>query len=102
MTNVEYYGFKNLRYETTNFNDNGIYKITEIYYVPKHNNKKLVLLARFTSSSQKELVEEKTKWLLSTPDVLAKKEQNEKKKSREEEISEKDLETFTDYWLISA
>ena len=102
MTNIEYYGFKNLYYETNNFNDNGIYKITEIYYVPKHNKKELVLLARFITSSQKELVREKTKWLLSTPDVLAKNEKDKKEKNKEEEISEKDLEVFAEYWLISA
>lgn len=96
MTNIEYYGFKNLYYETNDFNDSGVYKITEIYYVPKHNKRELILLARFTSSSQKELVKEKTKWLLSTPDVLA------KKNKREEEISERDLEVFAEYWLISA
>ena len=92
MTNIEYYGFKNLRYLTSNFDDSGVYKITEIYYAPKHNKKEHILLARFMTRSQKELVREKTKWLLRTPDILA----------RKEKLSDNDLETFAYYWLISA
>ena len=90
MTNIEYYGFKNLCYIT--FDSDVWDKITEIYYVPKHNKKEHILLTRFVTSSQRDLVREKTKWLLSTPDILA----------REEKLSEKDLETFADFWLISA
>ena len=47
MTNIEYYGFKNLEYKTMNAGV-GVY-ICEIYYKPKHSNDK-ILLRRFLES----------------------------------------------------
>ena len=66
MTNVEYYGFKNLLYESKFMYSDKMYEIAEIYYIPKHNKNK-ILLKRLISDSHDKLVQLKTKWLLADP-----------------------------------
>lgn len=63
MTNIEYYGFKNLKYETYNAGF-GLY-VCEIYYKPKHN-KNNILLRRF-ENTEAGLLRDKTRWLLEKP-----------------------------------
>ena len=63
MTNIEYYGFKNLEYKTIN-DGLGVF-ICEIYYKPKHSKEK-ILLKKF-KNTERGLVRDKTKWLLHEP-----------------------------------
>jgi hypothetical protein len=63
MTNVEYYGVKNLKYVNKMMRP-GIQSST-VYYIPRHVNKP-IRLKRFVGSRDR-VLRNKTLWLLETP-----------------------------------
>ena len=67
MTNIEYYGHKNLRYSSykhIGFRGKDVYE-QSVYYIPRHG--KRILLETFVGTSD-EIRFFKTKWLMDEPE----------------------------------
>lgn len=63
MTNIEYYGLKNIRFEEK-FIPQG-YGVIDIYYIPKHAKTPIKLEEIFCNDYKRTF--EKSMWLLSEP-----------------------------------
>ena len=64
MTNIEYYGHKNLEYFQIDGNE---YSVVDIYYKTKHAPKDQYVRVGNIWCPKEDVVKEKTKWLLEEP-----------------------------------
>ena len=64
MTNIEYYGCKNLEYFQTDGRD---HSAIDIYYIAKHAPENVYFKVGDIWCRKEDVVKEKTKWLLAEP-----------------------------------